>query len=696
MSTSDSRASPSPWHDGELIAQQRVGVTERMNGVGRRSVRSYMPDQHRTFFAQLPFIVAGSIDANEWPCASILSGRPGFVTSPDPWTLHIASHPIEGDPLKAVLARGTPLGLLGIELPTRRRNRMNGRVSMLDANGFAVLVDQSFGNCAQYIQRRCYSATEPAPPAIVRSEPFSRLDDCALRLIEQCDTCFVASYARADGQRAQSVDVSHRGGRSGFLGIASDGAIVVPDYPGNFFFNTIGNLVVNPRAGLLFMDFARGDLLQVVGMTEIVWEGREVRAFKGAERLWRVKPLHGRWLRGALRVRLSLNELSSNTLVTGTWREAQAALEVERLRDSWRRWRVVRVVDESSDIRSFHLEPADGLGVPRFLPGQHLPIRLPIPSQPQTLLRNYTISCAPGEGLRISVKRERAKSDGARDGVASAHLHDHLDEGSVIEAMAPRGTFIFDTTMPKPAVLLSAGIGITPMMAMLRHAASEHTRTRRMRPVFFMHSARTACDRPFRQELGALAEQKADFVRLHFVSTAPAEQEVRGTDHHSTGRISIDLLRRVLPFDDYHFYLCGPDGFMQSLYDGLRGLNVTDDRIHIETFGQSSFKRHPAPRQLATAEAFNHQSDVVFKRSGMRARWALEGSLLELAESIGLKPPHDCRVGRCGTCATPLIDGAVEYQRAPVAEVKPGEALICIAVPRVSAIDPATTVTLDL
>jgi hypothetical protein len=159
------------------------------------------------------------------------------------------------------------------------------------------------------------------------------LDDCARRLIEQCDTCFVASYARADGTGGRSVDVSHRGGRSGFLGIAPDGAIVVPDYPGNFFFNTIGNLVVNPRAGLLFMDFASGDLLQLVGATEIVWEGREVRAFKGAERLWRVKPLHGRWLRGALPVRLSLDEISPNTLFTGTWHEAQAALEVERQHD---------------------------------------------------------------------------------------------------------------------------------------------------------------------------------------------------------------------------------------------------------------------------------------------------------------------------------------------------------------------------
>jgi hypothetical protein len=120
--------------------------------------------------------------------------------------------------------------------------------------------------------------------------------------------------------------VSHRGGRPGFIGLAGDGALVIPDYMGNRFFNTLGNLVVNPRAGLLFLDFARGDLLQITGRTEIVWDGPQVQAFKGAERLWRVLPAHGRWLRGALPLRFEFGDLSPNNLVTGTWADAQAAL----------------------------------------------------------------------------------------------------------------------------------------------------------------------------------------------------------------------------------------------------------------------------------------------------------------------------------------------------------------------------------
>lgn len=324
MATTASHQDQSPWHTGELAVQARAGAIQRMEAVGRRVVRPFMPDQHRTFFAQLPFLVVGSIDAQGWPWASIVSGAPGFVASPDPRTLHIAARPLDGDPLVAALAPEAPLGLLGIELPTRRRNRMNGHVITVEAGGFTVVVEHSFGNCAQYIQRRSYAARR-ASSGPVRAEPFSALPAAARELIEGCDTCFVASYAPAEGSRRPGVDVSHRGGRPGFLGFSHDGAIIVPDYRGNFFFNTLGNLQINPRAALLIADFATGDLLQVVGTTEIIWDGAEVCAHTGAERLWRVAPLHGRWLRRALPGGFSLEEMSPNTRATGTWREAQSA-----------------------------------------------------------------------------------------------------------------------------------------------------------------------------------------------------------------------------------------------------------------------------------------------------------------------------------------------------------------------------------
>lgn len=325
MSPLDDASVSGPWHEGERAIQARLGVLERMDRVGRRNIRGFMPDQHRIFFAQLPFLIVGSVDHHGWPWASLLAGPPGFAKSPDDKTLHIAAQPVAGDPLADSLVSAAPLGILGIELPTRRRNRMNGHVDAVDAAGFSVAVEQSFGNCPQYIQRREYVwAAPPARPAT--AEPFTELDAAARQLITTADTAFVASASRADDPTtARGIDVSHRGGRPGFIGLA-DGALMIPDYAGNRFFNTLGNLLVNPRAGLLFLDFARGDLLQITGRTEIVWDGPEVQAFKGAERLWRFHPSHGRWLRGALPLRFEFGDLSPNHTATGTWAEAKAKL----------------------------------------------------------------------------------------------------------------------------------------------------------------------------------------------------------------------------------------------------------------------------------------------------------------------------------------------------------------------------------
>jgi predicted pyridoxine 5'-phosphate oxidase superfamily flavin-nucleotide-binding protein len=314
----------SPWHEGERRIQARVGTAERMARVGSRAIRDFMPDQHRRFFAQLPFLVVGSV-ADDVPSASILAGAPGFANSPNPRSLVVAARPVPGDPLAGALAVGARLGILGIELPTLRRNRVNGRVAAIGEANFAVAVEQSFGNCPQYIQRREYEQMTVAPRS-VRVESFAALDDAAHRLIATSDTSFVATFARGDDRASRyGVDVSHRGGRPGFIGVDDDGALVVPDYAGNGFFNTLGNLTVNPHAGLLFVDFAGGDLLQVSGTTTIVWDGPQLRAFAGAERLWRLAPAQGRWLRGALPLRMALREFSPTLSGTGTWEEARAA-----------------------------------------------------------------------------------------------------------------------------------------------------------------------------------------------------------------------------------------------------------------------------------------------------------------------------------------------------------------------------------
>jgi predicted pyridoxine 5'-phosphate oxidase superfamily flavin-nucleotide-binding protein len=306
---------PSPWHDGERAAQARAGTAEHMAEIGPRVIRDFMPDQHRQFFEQLPFIVAGSLDAEQRPWASIVAGMPGFASSPHPKRLEIEANPLPGDPLGDALAVGNTIGILGIELPTRRRNRMNGKIVGRDMAGFAVHVRESFGNCPQYIQRRDYTAFAPKAGA---AEAFTALPADAADLIRRADTMFVASAAPlVDGKF--SVDVSHRGGQPGFLGLDRDGAIVVPDFRGNGFFQTIGNLLAYPRAGLLIPDFATGDLLQLTGTTEVIWDGPEVEAYPGAERLWKAKVQSGRWLRAGFPLRFGEPELSPRSLAVGVY-----------------------------------------------------------------------------------------------------------------------------------------------------------------------------------------------------------------------------------------------------------------------------------------------------------------------------------------------------------------------------------------
>lgn len=296
--------SPGPWHQGERILQQRLGVAEKMESHGLRVIRDFMPEQHRLFYAQLPFLFLGAVDESGAPWATAIQGQPGFVSSPDPKTLRIAARPPSADPVSHSFAAGTSVGILGIELHTRRRNRVNGTVTELDRDGFAVTVAQSFGNCPQYIQTRELCSPVPVPPKLqMPLERTAMLDDPARGMIAAADTFFVASYVDVDGDPAQrGVDVSHRGGKPGFVRI--DGQVLtIPDFSGNRYFNTLGNLMVNPRAGLVFIDFHCGDILQLTGTTEVVLEGEDISRFQGAERLWRFRVEQMVRRRGALSLR---------------------------------------------------------------------------------------------------------------------------------------------------------------------------------------------------------------------------------------------------------------------------------------------------------------------------------------------------------------------------------------------------------
>ncbi|MYM36405.1 2Fe-2S iron-sulfur cluster binding domain-containing protein [Duganella sp. FT94W] len=649
-------AAASTFHAGELAIQERVGVREQMAGAAAY-IRDHMPDQHREFYHSLPFFFLGALDASGQPWATMLAADAGFIVTPDARTLDIRGGLLAGDPLQGQLRAGAHIGGLGLEPSTRRRNRVNGEIVAADEGALRVAVTQSFGNCPQYIQHRQHT---PAPTdgrevQVLRGATLSAVDR---ELIARADTFFIASAnMAADAGRGRGVDVSHRGGRPGFVRVDDDHTLTAPEFVGNYFFNTMGNLLNNPRAGLLFIDFENGDLLHIAVEGEIIWDGPQLRAFAGAEKLLRFHVREVVRNVGALPFRWTPPQPAMQNARTGSWAEADSVQAAAALSTSWRSFNVVDVVRESGDVRSFYLEPADGSGVASHVPGQFVSVRVPAwaGEGAASQIRSYTVSDAPdGRRYRISVKRQ---------GVVSSWLHAHLSPGAQIELMGPGGDFTFEEGTQRPVVMLSAGIGITPMIAMLNGLLVNGSRTRHKHPIHFIHGAREVAH-PFAVHLQTLAMGHSN---LHL--------------HVRLKRIDVQALKELLPFDDYDFYLCGPAGFMQDMYDGLRKLNVADERIRFEAFGPASVRRSAVKAASEVTQVA--PVPVRFVRSGIEATWdGTHASLLDLAEANGIEAPSGCRSGLCGSCTVGLSSGEVEYTRACGVEPEAGQVLLCSTAPR--------------
>ena len=270
--------------------QRDAGIADDLATRMGLAIRGHLREQQRLFFPQLAFVLVGAVDPEGTPWATLHAGAPGFLSTPDERTLHVAHVRDPADPANRGLEEGDAVGLLGIELEARRRNRVNGRLRGVGVEGFDVAVENSFGNCSRFIWPRQYVfARPPGMPSGEQAFRLDRLTADAASLVAAADTFFVASYADLPDGRRQ-VDVSHRGGPAGFVTVSPDGSLVIPDYPGNNYYNTLGNLCLNGRAGLLFVDFPTGDVLQLTGSATIQEDVSGQAAAMPSKRSWTLRP----------------------------------------------------------------------------------------------------------------------------------------------------------------------------------------------------------------------------------------------------------------------------------------------------------------------------------------------------------------------------------------------------------------------
>jgi predicted pyridoxine 5'-phosphate oxidase superfamily flavin-nucleotide-binding protein len=280
-----------------------------------------MLPQHRELFSRLPFSIIGHIDDAGRPWASLLAAAPGFIQSPTPTSLILKAQPFASDPLARALRSGAGIGLLGIDLATRRRNRVRGTVSRWSHGELELSVVQSFGNCPRYISFRTLDGLDRVTEA-GGCEPIERFGARERAAFSAADTLFIASGAPLDGRGKYVVDASHRGGRRGFIRVADDTTLMIPDFAGNNHFNTLGNIALMPRAGLLLIDFEQGDVTMVTGTADVIWDGPNVDAFHGATRVLRFRLETGRRLVGAFPWRGRSMEAAPEADSTGTWAES--------------------------------------------------------------------------------------------------------------------------------------------------------------------------------------------------------------------------------------------------------------------------------------------------------------------------------------------------------------------------------------
>lgn len=363
------------------------------------------------------------------------------------------------------------------------------------------------------------------------------------------------------------------------------------------------------------------------------------------------------------------------------------ATPVPRPDVAWSGWREFRVVrrefeDEAGSQCSFYLEPVDAQRLPSFKPGQFLTFSLDVTirdagahTAKRAITRCYSLSDRPMPAqYRVTVKRVLPPQDHPEwaPGLSSNHFHDHVRVGAVLRVKAPSGHFVVDPDPDVPAVLIAGGIGITPMMSMLRWCLAEQPK----RTLILFYGLRNGREHAFKQLLEALAAAHPS-LQLHVVYSRPDASDLPGRDYRHQGHVNLELLRATLPHGRHSFHVCGPPAMMRNLVPALAQWGVPAGDIRCEAFGPASLDSGEAPIPAPETAV-----EVRFDRSGRTLSWdGGDESLLDFAERHGVEVESGCRSGGCGSCETKLLSGSVRYERPPDHDVAAGHCLLCVGRP---------------
>jgi uncharacterized protein len=641
-----------PFHIGEITLQQHEHMQDNVMSYAPKFIRPLMPNEHRQFFTELPFLVAAIRDPNtgyiwstlleniHWTTTNV-DDNILVVTSPDPETLHIYGRPVPGDALEHVFDMNQydthennnnimiDVGLLGIQFETARRNRVNGRIILSptttnDRNTSSsnlpspllFKVDQSFGNCPQYIKARpqWHRVTETTKPTtttntlelsatgVVSKTTNHRLTPQQIQWIETAETFFTATgYRNNTDPNKQNVryygnDSSHRGGPPGFVKVIpnknDDNDIIISheivwtEFNGNNHFNSLGNLLLDPHIGLCFPNFKNGGLLQITG-TAIVEMG----------------PLQFNQRQVRMTI-LAINEVVAGSLPIrwGTDSTIKGNNNNKKDETTWSNMRITNIVQESNNVKSFYIQPIDTSSsclVQPFLGGQHLPIQLKI-NDFEVVERRYSISTSykfntlkndNDKHYRISVKyHDKGKS--------SSFLHKHIKIGDTIKIGKPNGSFILNTKdidpfSTSPIVLISAGIGITPILSMLYDlVAVQQNDTMSQRIIYWIHGARNQMEHPFQEELKDIHSRflNPESLKIYTLYSKPvsddSKDDMKEKNRISIGRITPQYIQQIVPdIQNASFYMCGPSSFLADMTTGLEDdIGIDNSNIFYETF----------------------------------------------------------------------------------------------------------------